>query len=440
MSNTSTSRPQAFTNRINKPEHLFILVNPNQLANADTPDIFAPANFNWSDVTKANISAHLHNALASSPFLTAYSTATKAFKSLLISAEDTNIVGKLSTRALVPATAYTTRDQEIPVWIEQGPLPRLPAGVLYVSTKGFEAFKSSLWICVDELRDLSGLEGFEGVWLACGGVSGRMVGGVDDGVASMKEMGMASVKMRDGEIEKEERKRLGKEQERWGKKGNAPAWVAKNIPVRGSSLGRMAGVDLHVPEDERGNSDWEADFLQDCVDADERGDSDWEGDLLQDYVPDCSLTRPDSMNDTHYPDLPTLWEEVAAEYDPSSPPTSPTPVPRTSTTTTPTSPFQNLPTITSNQPSPSSSRTLQITLSPPRTSTPTHHTVASSHLIYPRNPHFSARTTATLARLEDTQLTMWAWKMWRDDVLERRCKDAIIRRMGFAGTRRYGSD
>lgn len=458
-------QPQAFTHRINKPPHLFLLANPNQSANAATPHLSAPAPFKWSDVTTATISAHLHNTLASSPFLTAYSTATKALKSPTTSAETTNRVCKLSTSALVPTTAYTTRDQEIPVWIEQGPLPRLPAGVLHVSTRGFEAFNSSLWICVDEL---GGLGGFDGVWLACGGVKGGMVEGEEEGGGRVGEMGLASVKIRVGEIEEEERKRLEKEMGR-GKGGNGEGWETGRIPVRGSSMGRGRDVDtdvnevkvnVHVPEDERGHSDWEADFLQDYVDADERGDSDWDADLLedyvdagergdsdweadlpQDYVPDRSLTRPGSMNNPHHPYLPTLWEEVAAEYDPSSPPTSPTPVSHTSTTTTPPpSPSHALPSITLTQPSPSSSRTPQIRISPPPTSTPTHthHTAGStgSHLIYPRNPHFSARTTATLARLEDTQLTMWAWKMWRDDVLERRCKDAIIRRMGFAGTRR----
>jgi hypothetical protein len=213
-------------------------------------------------------------------------------------------------------------------------------------------------------------------------------------------------------------------------------WETGRIPVRGSSLGRGRDGHVHVPEDEGGNSDWEADLLQDCADADERGDSDWEADFLQDYVPDCSPTRHDSLNNPHHPYLPTLWEDLAAEYDPSSPPTSPTTFFRSPTTTTPpTSPSHALPSITLTQLSPSSSRTPQITLSSPPTSI---HTPGStgSHLIYPRNPHFSARTTATLARLEDTQLTMWAWKMWRDDVLERRCKDAIIRRMGGAGTRR----
>lgn len=66
----------------------------------------------------------------------------------------------------------------VPVWLEHGELPKVPKGVLYMTSEGVEAFDASIWICVEEVRDFFRLRphhGQKGEWLACGSVPKSMV-------------------------------------------------------------------------------------------------------------------------------------------------------------------------------------------------------------------------------------------------------------------------
>lgn len=171
------------------PDDLYLLV-------ADCPnmdlgsihDIHAPRAFTWSDITRTQIESHLspHSMLAhTTPFLSAHIDPSRALECLPLDyrksahTTTTNIV-KIKTRRLAPAWAYTQNDDKIPIWIEQGRLPQLPKGVLSVTPRGFQAFKSSCWICVDEVRDMLDMDNNDdnvgtGQWLACGQVPARMI-------------------------------------------------------------------------------------------------------------------------------------------------------------------------------------------------------------------------------------------------------------------------
>jgi hypothetical protein len=66
----------------------------------------------------------------------------------------------------------------IPIWLEHGPLPKVPKGVLYMTPEGVEAFEASVWICVAEVQEIFGLKpkyGQRGEWLACGYLPRSMV-------------------------------------------------------------------------------------------------------------------------------------------------------------------------------------------------------------------------------------------------------------------------
>ncbi|KAJ4309356.1 hypothetical protein N0V94_008975 [Neodidymelliopsis sp. IMI 364377] len=66
----------------------------------------------------------------------------------------------------------------IPIWLEHGPLPKVPRGVLYMTPEGIEAFDASVWICVAEVQEIFGLKpkyGQRGEWLACGYLPRSMV-------------------------------------------------------------------------------------------------------------------------------------------------------------------------------------------------------------------------------------------------------------------------
>lgn len=67
---------------------------------------------------------------------------------------------------------------KIPIWLEHGPLPKVPRGVLYMTPEGVEAFDASVWICLAEVRDIFRLKPHHGEkdeWLACGKISRSMV-------------------------------------------------------------------------------------------------------------------------------------------------------------------------------------------------------------------------------------------------------------------------
>jgi hypothetical protein len=180
-----------------QPDSLYLLAADLLSKHDDTPrDIIAPRPFLWSDVTSVQIESHMRPQpmLAhTSPFLSAHIDPSRALEFLALDYRErtsrtaTNIV-RINARALVPAWAYAQNDDKIPVWIEQGKLPQLPKGVLSMTTKGFDAFESSFWICIDEVRELLNIDDDVGVgqWLACGKVPSRLIH-MRDGAQSIGE-------------------------------------------------------------------------------------------------------------------------------------------------------------------------------------------------------------------------------------------------------------
>jgi hypothetical protein len=180
-----------------QPDSLYLLAADLLSKHDDTlRDIIAPLPFLWSDVTSVQIESHMRPQpmLAhTSPFLSAHIDPSRALEFLALDYRErtsrtaTNIV-KINARALVPAWAYAQNDDKIPVWIEQGKLPQLPKGVLSMTTKGFDPFESSFWICIDEVRELLNIDDDVGVgqWLACGKVPSRLIH-MRDGAQSIGE-------------------------------------------------------------------------------------------------------------------------------------------------------------------------------------------------------------------------------------------------------------
>ncbi|KAF2821062.1 hypothetical protein CC86DRAFT_386610 [Ophiobolus disseminans] len=144
-------------------------------------DIRTSVPFSWNSFTRENIEAHLasrYGSIPSTPFISAYSDFSTTCSAYLQSGVPnlSATILTINTHDLVPAWAVMS-NQQIPIWIEQAPLPRVLMDVFAVSHTGYETFQSSAWICVEEIKSAFGLEGdgIEGVWLACGKVMGRMV-------------------------------------------------------------------------------------------------------------------------------------------------------------------------------------------------------------------------------------------------------------------------
>ncbi|CAO2653689.1 Nn.00g031000.m01.CDS01 [Neocucurbitaria sp. VM-36] len=142
---------------------------------------FSKRRFAWNDITKERLKIHLKRQnlkLEATSFVSAYENEATAMKFPPFSStssikKGTQKVMKLiiDTKGLVPAWATTTAATHIPIWIEQGALPKVPRGVLYMTTEGFDSFEASAWICLDEVRamfDLNENGGEKGEWLACG--------------------------------------------------------------------------------------------------------------------------------------------------------------------------------------------------------------------------------------------------------------------------------
>lgn len=71
-----------------------------------------------------------------------------------------------------------TPSGHVPVWLQYGDQPLVPKNVLYLKAEAMDAFDASIWICVDEIREMFGLqddEGGKGEWLACGFIPSNMV-------------------------------------------------------------------------------------------------------------------------------------------------------------------------------------------------------------------------------------------------------------------------
>lgn len=173
------------------PEFLYIITNDNVFPSFGSPDgLFTPSQtshcftkrkFAWDDLSTKGIETHLESKnrkLEITNFISTYDSEATALKfpspSFSSNVKDgTQRIMKLiiDTHGLVPAWAITTTTTRIPIWIEQGALPKVPKGVLHMTREGFAAFEATACICLDEARAILNLKegvGERGEWLACG--------------------------------------------------------------------------------------------------------------------------------------------------------------------------------------------------------------------------------------------------------------------------------
>ncbi|KAJ4364620.1 hypothetical protein N0V83_009216 [Neocucurbitaria cava] len=173
------------------PEFLYIITNDIVFPSFGSLDgLFTPSQtshrftkrkFAWDDLSTKGIETHLENKnrkLEITNFISTYDSEATALKFPPPSVSSnvkggTQRITKLiiDTQGLVPAWAITTTTTRIPIWIEQGALPKMPKGVLHMTPKGFAAFEATAWICLDEARAILNLKegvGERGEWMACG--------------------------------------------------------------------------------------------------------------------------------------------------------------------------------------------------------------------------------------------------------------------------------
>lgn len=71
-----------------------------------------------------------------------------------------------------------TPSGRLPVWFEHDDPPLVPGGMLNITAHATRSLHASLWVCIDEIRDIFQLrpnEGEKGEWLACGSIPRSMV-------------------------------------------------------------------------------------------------------------------------------------------------------------------------------------------------------------------------------------------------------------------------
>ena len=182
---------------------------------------FAKRTFSWSHITRTCIEAHLNyktREVEGSSFVSAYKDEATALRPRPFFSPPeqygrTKYITKLiiDTNGLVPAWACTTDGTQIPVWIEQGTLPKVPKGVLQMTPEAFDAFEASTWICLGEIRAVLGLEADisrQNEWFACGYIPKNMICGqvvVEDAQTSI---GGLSDNRRDDIMKLERRKNV----------------------------------------------------------------------------------------------------------------------------------------------------------------------------------------------------------------------------------------
>jgi len=179
MGNSSFQEPGEDTLQRNSlPEHLYMPIAATYPVNHNKEaEVLARRPFSLNHITKDTIEAHLIKPATPSPFFSVYSKCATACEIVSSAAEPSRItIITIDPRNLVPGWVVTS-DKKVPVWIEQGPFPRTPRGIHTLSPEGYDAFETSYWICVDEVRSILGLNGseIEGEWLACGKIPARMV-------------------------------------------------------------------------------------------------------------------------------------------------------------------------------------------------------------------------------------------------------------------------
>ncbi|KAF9693120.1 hypothetical protein EKO04_008587 [Ascochyta lentis] len=185
--------------RCQLPEHLYIIVDDIAFPTVDykngsvitprTGDFHARQRFTCEDVSKNNLRFHIKkrdSSVAGSCFISTFENEENALRMPPFRAEE-----PIRSRNCIPhatkliidtsklhAGWIDTSSGRVPVWLEHGELPKVPKGVLYMTSEGVEAFDASIWICIAEVRDILGLKpqhGEKGEWLACGHISRSMV-------------------------------------------------------------------------------------------------------------------------------------------------------------------------------------------------------------------------------------------------------------------------
>jgi hypothetical protein len=370
-----------FARRKHLPAALYILVPDEPTTDPVLMhDIVAPRNFTWKDLTMTQITSHLlpQSVLThTSPFLSAHSDPSRTLACLPLASNwtahsNTMDILRISTKDLVPAWAYTQSDEKIPIWIEKSSLPQLSGGGLSMMNTSYDTFESACWICVDEVKYLLGPEQNnpgKGEWLACGYVPARMICTMDDG----EELDLWTESAKGASV-------VGG---RW-------AWMVEmeRVPARTSSLLQRRAKqkpkeDLKIQQSKETDKSTIADLM---------GTPQHTTPPIQPVIsvapPAHNPQRPKSIPST----AEVLDSALFHEYDghPSNdlPPT------------VAIRDFATIPSITVTSPSPS-----------PR-----------SFLLYSAiaitSPQ-STRSAATLARLEDIQLTGAALRMWIEESRER---------------------
>lgn len=212
---------------------------------SQTSHRFTKRNFAWDSLSTKGIETHLESKnrkLEVTNFISAYDSEATALKfpppSFSSNVKDgTQRITKLiiDTQGLVPAWAITTTTTQIPIWIEQGALPKVPKGVLHMTPEGFAAFEATAWICLDEARALLNLKegvGERGEWLACGYIPReRVCGQVVIGAATKDKRRAVNKRVDDASDMKQEAKKKQKREVAVYHGLRAPS-----IPVRTSSL------------------------------------------------------------------------------------------------------------------------------------------------------------------------------------------------------------
>lgn len=248
--------PAAFMRpRKQLPKHLYIVINDVTFPTMGGHDgagihgspsnFFAKHVFSWNDLTKKMIEEHLKyktSGVEASSFISTYEIEATALEYPPFSPRSKH-KGKsrgaatliLATEGLVQAWATTTTGAQIPIWIEQGALPKVPKGVFGMTPEGFDAFESSAWICLEEVRVAFGLKKKDyeqGEWLACGHIpSARVCGQVLLNAVKMVETELVYEEMEHEELKK---RQVIVEAEKKNVKHSGAS--PPRIPIRASSL------------------------------------------------------------------------------------------------------------------------------------------------------------------------------------------------------------
>ncbi|OAL47421.1 hypothetical protein IQ07DRAFT_115802 [Pyrenochaeta sp. DS3sAY3a] len=178
--------------RPSPPEHLYLFIHDFTYSNSQIPATFqcnrylGQREFLWDNLTTQNIENHLKSRLSRStisgfisifesertaatfPYITSASPDPKAADM------DNCIKIILDTESLAAAWKVTPGEPKIPIWLERGALPKVSGDDSTMPTDDFNTSEVTLWISVDEVRDLLGLNdtyGQKGEWLACGHIS-----------------------------------------------------------------------------------------------------------------------------------------------------------------------------------------------------------------------------------------------------------------------------